>query len=166
VHDLSGLPAAERVPAEQNIAAISRWHSEHPDVDITVGVDRASLEAGQGHVTVVVLTAATEVDRVRRELLPLAPHPDRVRVRRHRPDAASLHAVLRIVMERYMPAHPPGPTWVTSVGIDEAEGVVVATLNRTDDEYAAHLRQVCGPLLRISPRPTTVMPIQDAETAS
>ena len=151
---LAGLPAEEREPLRHDLPIIRAWAGTVAGTAPRIVVDRRRFDAGQGHALVVV-TVESDADGVRRHLVPLLSHPDRLRVRVARPSDAELHRALRWVLDEQM-THTRG-SYVSSAGIDDRAGVVRVALSRPDPELAARLTAHESGLIRVDETP--VVPV-------
>jgi len=154
--DIAAIPEPERSVVETDLPRIRSWLRGHPGVDASVTLDRTAFDAGQGHVLVIVAVTGDPTE-VREDLESAVLHPDRLRVRAHRPSLNALREVLQWVLATRMTADTP--TTVTSAGIDERAGKVVVTLNRRDEDYAAELMSLTKGLIRVAPDPVIVTPL-------
>ncbi len=148
---LAGLPAEEAEPLRHDLPIIREWAATLTGTAPRIVVDRRRFDAGQGHALVVV-TVEGDAGDVRRHLVPLLSHPDRLRVRVARPGDADLHRALRWVLDEQM-THTRG-SYVSSAGIDDRAGVVRVALNRPDPDLAAYLTAHESGLIRVDEAPT------------
>ena len=156
--DIAEIPEPQRSVVEADLPRVERWLREHPEIHVSVALDRARFDAGQGHVLLVV-TVQGDAATVRRELESVMANPDRLRVRVYRPSPEELQRVLRWVIDTRMTSEGGSRTFVTVAGVDERAGVVVVALNRRDPQYADELVALTEGLVRVEPEPTNMVPL-------